>query len=402
MDASSVIFQLLIILVFARVFGEILAYFGAPPVIGELVAGIVIGPSIFGWVEMNAVIKIMGEIGVILLLFDVGLETDLQKLAKTGIKSVVVAIGGFFAPFALGFALSYWWFELPLLSALFVGGALTATSIGITIRVLGDMNRLNSTEGQITLGAAVLDDILGVILLAVLFDFSTKGQIDWLNTLTILAFVSIFFLIAPIIAKIFARQIQKLDSRVNYPGLKPTTVVALVLFFAWLAHFFGAPELLGGFAAGIALSRRFFLPFGAALHNEKEFAQKIEVQIRPIVQLFTPIFFVSVGLSLDLGQIDWQSSFFWYFSLALLVVAIVTKFTGAMLIKEPWERKVVIGMSMVPRGEVGLIFTGLGASAAVFSDEVYTALVMVIVYTTVLSPFWIKLYYKYKGDKLES
>lgn len=311
-----------------------------------------------------------------------------------------MALGGFIAPFLGGFAAIYWYFELSLLVSLFIGGTLTATSIGITIRTLSDLNRHQSDEGQVTLGAAVLDDILGVILLALLYDFSVNGNIDLMSAGRVFLFVAIFFCLAPILAKLFSRIIQILDKRINDPGLIPTTIVALVLFFAWLAHLFGAPELLGGFAAGLALSRRFFLPFGIALHSSPKFSHKVEVQIKPIVQLFTPIFFVPVGLSMDLRSVDWSSSFLWEFSLILLVLAICTKFAGALLISEPLAKRIVIGMSMVPRGEVGLIFAGLGASANIFTNEVYTTLIMVIAYTTVLSPFWIKLYYKKYGHLL--
>jgi Kef-type K+ transport system membrane component KefB len=144
----------------------------------------------------------------------------------------------------------------------------------------------------------------------------------------------------------------------------------------------------------LALSRRFFLPFGLSIKTNADFSQKIESQMKPIIQLFTPIFFVAIGLSLDLRQVDWSSPMFWAFSLSLLVIAIVGKFTGALLIKEPYPRKIVIGMAMVPRGEVGLIFAGLGSAAGVFTDNIYTSMIMVVLYTSLLSPYWIKLYYR--------
>jgi Kef-type K+ transport system membrane component KefB len=147
----------------------------------------------------------------------------------------------------------------------------------------------------------------------------------------ILTFVGAFFVIAPIAAKLISLIIKRFDAVSEIPGLLPTTIVSLVLFFAWLAHALGAPELLGGFAAGLALSRRFFLPLGIALHADEGFAHRIEEQMRPIVHLFTPIFFVFVGLSLNLREIDWGSSFIWGFSLSLLGVAIIAKLVGAFL-----------------------------------------------------------------------
>jgi len=398
MEVHDYLIQLLAILVAARLFGEIATFLGAPSVIGELVAGIIIGPSLLGWVHSNEFIIILAEIGVILLLFEVGLETDFNKLLDAGGKAVIVAVGGFIAPLVAGFCAAHYLFDLNYLVSLFIGGTLTATSIGITVRTLSDVNRQNSREGQITLGAAVLDDVLGVILLALLFEFSVKGEVNWANTGKVLLYVGIFFMLAPVLAKLMSRVIKRLDERIENPGLIPTTIVSLVLFFAWLAYWFGAPELLGGFAAGIALSRRFFLPFGMAIQTDHDFSQRIERQMKPIVQLFTPIFFVAVGLSLDLSAVDWGSMFFWGLSLTLVVLAICTKFTGALFINEPFARRIVVGMAMVPRGEVGLIFAGLGKAAGVFDDATYTAIVMVIVYTTLLSPFWIKLFYRMFGQ----
>ncbi len=394
MEAHTFLLQLLTILVAARVCGETVAALGAPSVIGELLAGILIGPSIFGWVAPSEVLRVLAEVGVILLLFEVGLETDMGRLIGSAKKSLTVAIGGFLAPLVFGYLVTHYLFGQSTLVSLFVGGTLTATSIGITVRVLVDVHRQNSPEGQITLGAAVLDDLLGVVLLAVLYEFSVTGEVNWFNAGRVIAYISVFFLLAPLLAKLMSRVISVLDQRIDNPGLIPVTIVSLVLFFAWLAHLFGAPELLGGFAAGLALSRRFFLPFGLAVRTDGEFAQRVESEMKPIVQLFTPIFFVMVGLSLDLREVDWGSGFFWAFSLVLLAVAIATKFTGALLISEPLSRRFLVGMAMVPRGEVGLIFAGLGSAAGVFTGDIYTALVMVIAYTTLLSPYWIKLYYR--------
>lgn len=400
MEVQTFLLQFLLILVAARVLGQISAFLGAPGVIGELAAGIIIGPSLLGWVEINEIILILAEIGVIMLLFEIGLDTDVGKLLDAGGKAVGVAVGGFLAPLVMGYAVAYYLFGQPFLVSLFIGGTLTATSIGITVRTLLDVGRQDSAEGQITLGAAVLDDVFGVILLAVLYEFSVTGGVNLGNAVQVLVFVSVFFLLAPILAKLLSQVIGHLEEHSDRPASIPVTIVSLVLFFAWLAHLFEAPELLGGFAAGLALSRRFFLPFGIALRGDPEFSQKIEAQMKPIVQLFTPIFFVTVGLSLDLRQVDWTSPFFWGISLMLLAVAVCGKFAGALLIKEPWQRRVVVGMAMVPRGEVGLIFAGLGSAAGLLSGDVYTAVIMVIAYTTLLSPFWIKQFYRVFGHAL--
>ncbi len=393
METSEFFLYLLIILLTARIFAELATRLQTPSVIGELLAGVVLGPSLLDWIEPAEAIKLMAEIGIILLLFEVGLETDVKRLVRTGLKSVVVAIAGFVLPLILGFALAYWVFDLSLLISLFIGGTLTATSIGITVRVLSDLKRQQSSEGQIVLGAAVLDDVMGVVLLALLYEFSTGGGASLVNAGKVLVFVGAFFVLAPIAARMISLVIKHFDAVSQIPGLLPTTIVSLVLFFAWLAHVLGAPELLGGFAAGLALSRRFFLPLGVALRADEDFAHRIEEQMKPIVQLFTPIFFVFVGLSLNLREIDWSSLFIWVFSLSLLIAAIAGKVVGALFIKEPWAARWAIGLAMIPRGEVGLIFAELGRVSGIFKNEIYAGMVIVIALTTLLPPFILKWFY---------
>ncbi len=395
METHTFFLHLTIILLSARVMAELAARVQAPPVIGELLAGIILGPSLLGILAPSEVIKLLAEIGIILLLFEVGLETDVMHLMKTGTKSVMVALVGFVTPFLLGFWTSYYLFGLKLLPALFIGGTLTATSIGITIRVLVDLDRHQSVEGQVVLGAAVLDDVMGVVLLALLYQYSLGEGINVANTSKVVLFICNFFILAPVAAKLLSMVIQYFDETTPIPGLVPTTIVSLVLLFAWLAHYFGAPVLLGGFAAGLALSRRFFLPFGAALRAATPgFTQRIEDNMKPIVRLFTPIFFVMVGLSANLQKVDWSSSFIWVFSLVLLLVAVIGKLLGGWLLPIPWRSRWGIGLSMVPRGEVGLVFAELGFIAGILDHEVHAALILVITFTTLLSPFGIKWLFK--------
>ncbi len=394
MQAHTFFLYLLIILLAARLFAELAVRLKSPSVIGELFAGIVIGPSLFGWIEPVEALKLMAEIGIILLLFEVGLSTDIKRLIRSGRKSTIVAIIGFIAPLIFGFSIAYWLFELSLLISLFIGGTLTATSIGITVRVLTDLKLNNSHQGQIVLGAAVLDDVLGVMLLALLYEFSIGGGVNWMNALKVLLFVSAFFILAPMLAKLMSLVIKRVHATSEIPGLIPTTIVSLVLFFAWLAHAIGAPELLGGFAAGLALSRRFFLPLGVTLRTDEDFAKTIEQQMQPIISLFTPIFFVVVGLSINLRQIDWSSPQVWVFSFVLLLAAIAGKLIGSFFIKENLASRVMIGMSMVPRGEVGLIFAELGRLSGIFNNEIHAGMVIVIVLTTIIPPFAMKWHYR--------
>ncbi|MDH5301519.1 MAG: cation:proton antiporter [Gammaproteobacteria bacterium] len=397
METHTFFLHLLTILITARIFAEIAVRMKSPSVIGELLAGVALGPSLFGWLEPDQVIKLLAEIGIILLLFEVGLETDVRRLAHAGRKAVIVAFGGFVAPFVLGFSLSFWLFELSLLVSLFIGGTLTATSIGITIRVLSDLKRQQETEGQVVLGAAVIDDVLGVILLAILYEFSVDGGVSLGSVGKVMLFVGAFFILAPVAAKLMSHLIRRVDAVSTIPGLIPTTMVSLVLFFAWLAHAIGAPELLGGFAAGLALSRRFFLPFGMALRNSEEFAHRIETQMKPIIHLFTPIFFVTIGLSLNFREIDWSSPFIWSFAVLFFGVAVLGKLMGTLFIQDSWKMRGFVGMAMVPRGEVGLIFAELGRAGGIFNNEIYTGMVIVIALTTLLPPLVMKWAYAKYG-----
>ena len=394
MEPHTFIFYLLIVLIAARVFAEIAVRLKSPSVIGELFAGIVIGPSLFGWIEPVEALRLLAEIGIILLLFEVGLGTDIKRLIKAGQKSTFTALTGFITPLLLGFSASYWIFNLSWFESLFIGGTLTATSIGITVRVLSDINFHQSREGQIVLGAAVLDDVLGVILLALLYEFSIGGGINWINAGKVFLFITTFFVMAPMLAKFMSVFIKRYNKVSEIPGLIPTTMVSLVLFFAWLANAVGAPELLGGFAAGIALSRRFFLPLGINLHSDEEFSKCIEEQMQPIIKLFTPIFFVVVGLSINLKEINWYSPDIWAFSLVIFVTAIIGKMFGAMLLRENFSSRIMVGLSMVPRGEVGLIFAEIGRHSGIFNAEVHAGMVIVIILTTIIPPLIMKWFHR--------
>lgn len=395
MDSQTFLLQLVLILFFARVFGDIAVRLQAPAVIGELLAGVVIGPSLLNLVQPSEPVHLLAQIGIILLLFEVGIETDIGRLVGAGGKAFIVAIVGVTAPFILGFLLSFYIFDFSFLASLFVASTLTATSIGITLRVLADVKKQSTPEAQVILGAAVIDDIIGIILLSLLYEFTQDGRVEWMDAGKVLIFIVIFFILAPILAKVASYVIKKWGDRNENPGLIPTLIVSLILLFAWTAHQLGAPELLGGFAAGLALSRQFFLPFGAFLHESKDFSHRVEKEMKPIVHLFTPIFFVAIGLSLDLKVIDWSSSTLWMMTGSLLVVAVIGKLiSGFALIKDTRFIKIAVGISMIPRGEVGLIFAEVGQQAKVFDNTVYAVIILVIAITTLVAPFALRYWYK--------
>ena len=209
MEPQTFLIQLVLILFFARVVGEIAAYFQIPSVIGELVAGIIIGPSVFGLIEISPPIQLLAQIGIILLLFEVGIETDIGRLTTSGAKAFIVAVGGVVLPFVLGVLLSYYVFNFSLLASVFIGSTLTATSIGITLRVLKDLKKQNSSEAQVIIGAAVIDDVIGIIILSMLYEFSMSGEVNLWNAGKVLLFIVLFFLISPLAAKAVSQTIRK-------------------------------------------------------------------------------------------------------------------------------------------------------------------------------------------------
>ena len=403
METTTAILNVAIILIAARLFGEAAARIQVPTVIGEITAGIILGPSLLGIIDPGGLIQVLAEIGIILLLFQIGLDTDIGELIDSGTSSVIVATSGFVFPFLSCFALSHYLFDLDLPVSLMLAGTMTATSIGITMRTLGDLGRSQRREGRIVLGAAVIDDVMGVLLLSILFDYVTSGAADLGGSFRIMLFMGVFFLLAPTLAKSLSYVIRRWEDVSEIPGMVPTTILSMVLFLAWLSHELGIPELLGGFATGLALSRRFFLPFGVALKADPEFSSHVHEQMKPVIYLFTPIFFVAVGLSLDFTSIDWGSVFFWVFSISLAAVAVLSKVAGGLLlVKENIARRLAIGMSMVPRGEVGLVFAELGRHSGVFDAQVYATTVIVIAYTSLLTPFWLRLFYQRYGNLIDS
>ena len=405
MQLHDFFLYLAIILISARLASEVATRFGIPSVIGELVAGLILGPSVLGVVSPDQTMKLLAEIGIILLLFEVGMDTDIFRFARTGAKPYVVAGVGFILPAVAGFGAAYWMFKLSLLASLFIGGTLTATSIGITVRVLADLKQRASDEAQIIVGAAVLDDILGVLALAFLYQFAESGEISIASTSKVGLYILLFMILAPLAAKLTGSIIEYFDRRSESPGLLLTMVLSLILLFSYLAHLVGAPEIMGSFAAGIALghrfqvtiSRRLKLPFIHSLNQmlaaSPGLSYRLEGRMRPLIHTFSPLFFVMVGVSLNLKTVDWSAPFVWQLSALLMFVAIAGKWLAGFAIRESRFVQTVVGLSMIPRGEVGLIFAQLGFEKGILSSELYAAMLIVISLTTLLPPFALKWFY---------
>ena len=397
MDVHNFFLILFLILISARILGEVFARMGIPSVLGELSAGILLGVSGLGLIEVNDVLKVLAEIGILLLLFEIGLDTDIQRLKEAGSKSIIVALFGAVAPFTVAALVSYTLFDLTLVVSLFIGGTLTATSIGITMRVLKDLQKEHTDIAQIVIGAAVIDDIMGVIILVFIYDYAITQELSLTNTLNTTMFILLFLLLAPVFANFISSFMKNFDEHAKVPGLIPTIIISLISLFAYLSHLFGAPEILGSFAAGIALSRRFILPFGMGLRSDEVFLEKVKNAINPIAQMFTPIFFVMVGLSMNLRVIDFSSTKFWALALVFLLIAVVGKYIGAFFLKGTSAvKKALIGISMIPRGEVGLIFAEVGRVNGILDNEIYAVLIFVIIVTTIAPPFILKWLFKYE------
>ncbi len=395
MEVSEFFLKLLTILITAKLFAEVFAFLRLPSVLGEVIAGIIIGPSLLGIIVPDATLYLLAEIGILLLLFEVGLETDVGQLVKVGIQSSLVAATGVLLPALAGFWISNHVFHLPFVASLFIGGTLVATSIGITVRVLVDLRKHRTKTAKIVLGAAVLDDVVGVVILAVLYDFAIKGEINIINTVKVLGFITIFLLIAPVITKLFVPLISKLSSSSRTKGMIPTIIISVILTLAVISHKVGAPEILGSFAAGIALARRFFLPLGATIdHYSHGLAEKIEENMKPIIDLFVPIFFVIVGASINLKVIDFTSVTFWHMAGLLTAGAVIAKMASGVWVKGDIRAKLSTGIAMVPRGEVGLIFADIGKRSKIFDDTIYAVIVFVVALTTLFAPILLRFVMK--------
>ncbi len=386
MEVHQVFLNLAIILFLARIFGEVFERLGIPSVIGEISVGIALGPSLFGLVSPNESLKLLAELGIILLLFQIGLEADLEKIREVGLQAVSVALIGALLPMFLSLAACSL-LGLPLITALFVGGTLSATSIGITVRVLKDLGRMQLESSQVILAAAVIDDITGVLLLSVLYEFAQTNHFETQTLFKLGFYLFTFFLLAPVFAYFLGATIHLLSKRLRSLNFVPSTVFALILLLAYLAHKFGAPEILGAFTAGLAFSKRFSLPFAPKLPSEM--VKRVHHTIEPLIFVLAPVFFVFVGLEINFRTLEVDLRLLGIFMM-FLVLAFVGKILSGLAVKGSVREKVFVGLAMVPRGEVGLIFAEFGRLSGAFDETYYTVMILTVVFTTLIPPFLLK------------
>ncbi len=371
MSVTSILLDILIVLVAAKVAAEIAERVGFPPVVAEILAGVVIGPSVLDLVGTTQTLRVLGEIGVILLLLQVGMEMDLGQLGAVGRAAVSVAVIGVVLPMLGGFGVSEL-FGYDAKTALFLGAALAATSVGITARVFSDLRALASVEARTVLGAAVADDVLGLVILTVVVRIVSEGSVSVLSVLGIFA-VALAFLVAT--TAVGARAAPPLFQFIHRYARSTGTVVALALAFtlafAELADAAQLAPIVGAFVAGLSLSR-------------STVSDRITRELGPIGHIFIPVFFLQIGIE---AQVD---AFFDPTVLAigagLLVVALVGKVIAAVGAAGSPGDKRLIGLGMIPRGEVGLIFATIGLREAILDRDQYAALLLVVLATTLIAP----------------
>ncbi len=390
-NMHSFLLDLAIIFFLARLLGSILARFGVPAIIGEILTGLILGPSLFGLIQANDILILLAEIGIIFLLFQIGLEVDLDRLKKTGLRAAIVAILGVSLPLLGSFLVSYFILNLPAIVAFTIGGTLAATSIGITVRILRDIGSLETEASQMVLAAAVVDDIIGVLLLTFIYEFAKTGTIKMMTTFTYLFYILTFFLLAPLTAHLIALLIDVLARKLKSYDFVPSTILSLIFILAYLAKRVGAPEILGAFTGGLAFSRRFIVPFAASLRVSPLTVASVKNIIDPLVFVFTPLFFVYVGVQINFQNMSFSPLLFLYF-LLFSILALISKGICGLIIKGTLKERIFVGLAMIPRGEVGIIFAEFGRLSGIFDENLYTVMIAVVAFTTLISPFLLKFY----------
>lgn len=375
MHVDDFLLALIAIFIAAKVCGEIAERFGQPAVLGEILGGIAIGVSGLRLVNPEDVtIHLLSELGVILLLFLIGLETDLSKLLAVGGPAAAVAIVGVGLPFFGGFGLGVW-LDLPSMVSVFLGAALTATSVGITARVLSDLGHLQDRESQVVLGAAVVDDIIGIILLTLLGSLSAGAElsVSGISKTVLIAFgfVAAAILFGSMLAPVLIRAIE----RINMARGLFFAAIVFAFLLAYLADVIGSAVIIGSFAAGLVLAR-----------TEK--AKEIEHEVHDVAQFFIPIFFVVTGAAIDirtLNPFDADARKFLLIGLALTVIGVIGKIAAGYAAWGKGLNRLIIGVGMVPRGEVGLIFAQIGLASGLLTAGLFSAVTVMVILTTIVT-----------------
>ena len=394
------------IFIAGKAVSSIFVKFKQPEVLGELIAGVILG--MLGLIPLYGELgydffHLLAEVGVAILLFEIGLETDLNDLIKVGLPSLIVAILGVIVPFFLGYYTIYLLADYNLISfqsegalfliALTVAATLTATSVGITARVLSELKKLNSTESKIILGAAVIDDVLGLIILAVVSGIVTTsgGSIDGNLSINISSILLIslkafgFLFLAIVVGNVFTKKLFIFVHSLKARGSLLLGALAYTFIFAYLAKLSGLAPIIGAFAAGLLLAKT----------NQKDL---IEDRLKPVADVFIPIFFIMVGSAVDISSFNpfiKENIAVIILAVVLFIVAVIGKLISGLGAFQLNVNKLVIGIGMIPRGEVGLIFASMGLMTGVFTKSEYSAVTIMVMLTTFIAP---PLLYKFYRD----
>jgi Kef-type K+ transport system membrane component KefB len=380
MNIAQFLLSLIAIFAAAKLFGELARRLGQPAVLGELIGGIVVGVSGFRLVDPHdTTIHLLSELGVVILLFLIGLETDLSKLLSVGGSAMLVAVVGVALPFAGGAAVGLFLGYSKIVSV-FLGAALTATSVGITARVLSDLGHLHDDESQVILGAAVVDDVIGLVLLTLVGTLAGGGELTVAGIARVTLVAVGFVVLAVVIGSRLAPSIIRLIQRIDVARGLFFAAMMFAFFLAYLAQQVGSAMIIGSFAAGLVLAR-----------GDK--ADVIQREVHDIGQFFVPIFFVAVGAAVDLRALNpfrAETRAFLIIALILTAVGVVGKLLAGYSVPRHGLRRSVIGVGMIPRGEVGLIFAQIGLSAKLLSAGLYSALATMVMLTTLMTPLLLR------------
>ncbi len=386
------LFELAIIVFAVKLVGHLSTKIGQPSVFGKLLVGIILGPSLLGIIHPNELISELAEVGVILLMFLAGLETDLKEFKKNAFASTSVAIGGVILPFLGGMGLSLA-FGFDTTVAIYMGVLLVATSVSISVQTLRELGKLKSREGVTILGAAVLDDVLGIIILSAVLGLMAGGAAGAGgigSILILLVKIAVFFVLAIAIGYFVLPKLLKVFQRFNVTQTVLSFAVIVALLFAYMGEVFGVAGIVGSYVCGLMLS---------LTPQSEEMMHKVETFSFPF---FVPLFFVNIGLVANFREVN--PEILW-FSILLALVAIVGKVLGgafgAKVAKFSTSSSFGIGAGMVARGEVGLIIAMIGIERGIITNDLFSSAIIVVIATTLVTPPLIKLLMKTDGDKKE-
>ena len=392
MSDYTILLELALILLFTKLFGIICKKIGLPQVVGFLIAGLLIGPCVLGWVNPSETLKIIAELGVILIMFSAGVETDLKELKQNGLAATLVAMAGVLLPLGGGFLIAAAFnggFEgidsLKILQYVFVGVVMTATSVSITVETLKELGKLKTKAGTIILSAAIIDDVIGIILLSIIIGFRNPE----VKPVEAVWKTGLFFVLAVAVGIGIHFLFKFLNKKFPHTRRLPILGLVICFLYAYCAEkFFGVADITGAYIAGIMLS---------GLKESDYIDRKIEINS---YMIFAPVFFASIGINASFS--GFNVNMVW-FSLCFVLVAIAAKMLGcfgmAKLLRYDWKDSLVIGVGMIARGEVCLIVLQKGISAGLASPDYLAMGVLLVIVSSFLAPVLLKLIYR-KSDPL--